>query len=354
VTVGGYLAGVDRLLARGHGLFPASGGDLPLNGGGGAPEPPPPPPGTGGLTNGVTAAADDYQRSHAAAEALDADIRQTADDGSQVGQSGRANVGLVRDTAKSQAAAITPVTNSPAGVRLLVSTMDQRLSDMQRHIEATNAENTLLAVRLRQLAASYQAPGLGAMGGRSPLSGFGGIPGGVGGLTGLAAIPASMVSQVSGAGSGGGGAAPTALVGRSVGGVLSAGNAKGSESGLQKDTILARRAISAAFPEIVDIGGVRADSLPWHPQGKALDCMIPGALSPQGKALGDQVLGFALSRWKEFNLNHVIWQDRIWTSPDHSEPFGAAWGDITQAHRDHVHVATNGGGYPHGGEVYRL
>jgi hypothetical protein len=355
VTVGGYLAGVDHLFARGHGLFPASGGGLKLNGGGGAAEPPPPPSGDSGLTKGVAAAADDYQRARVGAEALDADIQQTADDGTKVGQSGRANVGLVRDTAKSQAAAITPATNSPAGVRLLVSTMDQRLSDMQRHIEATNAENQLLAIRLRQMAASYQAPVMGAMGGRSPLSGFGGIPGGVGGLSGLAAIPASMVSQVSRVGSGGAaGAAPSALVGRSVGGVLSAGNAKGSESGLQKDTILARRAISAAFPEITDIGGVRADSLPWHPQGKAIDCMIPDPLSPKGKALGDQVLGFALSRWKEFNLNHVIWQDRIWTAPDHSEPFGAAWGDITQAHRDHVHVATNGGGYPHGGEVYRV
>jgi hypothetical protein len=94
--------------------------------------------------------------------------------------------------------------------------------------------------------------------------------------------------------------------------------------------------------------------LPWHPQGKAIDCMIPDPLSPQGKALGDQVLRFALGHWKEFNLNHVIWQNTIWNSPDHSEPFGASWGDITQAHRNHVHVATNGGGYPHGGEVYQL
>ena len=37
------------------------------------------------------------------------------------------------------------------------------------------------------------------------------------------------------------------------------------EHGLQVKTILAARTISAVFPEIKNIGGVRPDSLPWHP-----------------------------------------------------------------------------------------
>lgn len=350
-----YLASVDRLLARGHGLFPASGGPgLAVDGGGSSPAPAP-PPGAGALTDGVTAASADYHKARAGVEALDADTRTAADDGTEVGQSGRANAGLVRDTAKTQASVIAPATNSPAGVRLMVSTMDERLADMQKQIDMTNAENRLLVVRLRQLAAAYRGGGLG-MGG-FPMSGgvptLGGVPGGggLGGLGGLASVPASMVSGLT-SGGGAAGAAPGAVVGRSVGGVLAKG--VGSEDRLQKDTILAKRAVSAAFPEITDIGGYREDSLPWHPQGKAIDCMIPDPLSPHGIALGDQVLGFALAHWKEFNLNHVIWQDRIWTGPDHSEPFGANWSDIAQAHRNHVHVATNGGGYPRGGEVYRL
>jgi hypothetical protein len=79
-------------------------------------------------------------------------------------------------------------------------------------------------------------------------------------------------------------------VGRSAGGVLPPGVAP--ENGLQKDTILAARAVSAAFPEIRTIGGYRPDSLPWHPNGQAIDVMIPDPSSPHGRALGDQVVRF--------------------------------------------------------------
>ena len=43
-----------------------------------------------------------------------------------------------------------------------------------------------------------------------------------------------------------------------------------SEKGLQVKTILAARAVSAMFPEIQNIGGVRPDALRWHPNGLAL------------------------------------------------------------------------------------
>src|SRR5690606_22209527 len=47
------------------------------------------------------------------------------------------------------------------------------------------------------------------------------------------------------------------------------------EAGLQPNTVLVARAISARFPQIAEIGGVRPDSLPWHPSGLAIDVMIP-------------------------------------------------------------------------------
>ena len=47
------------------------------------------------------------------------------------------------------------------------------------------------------------------------------------------------------------------------------------ERGLQVKTILVARSISALFPEIQNIGGVRPDALRWHPDGLALDVMIP-------------------------------------------------------------------------------
>ena len=62
----------------------------------------------------------------------------------------------VRDTARAQAAAIAPATGSPAGVKLLVSSMDERLAAMQRQLDATKAQNRVLTTRLRQLAAAYR------------------------------------------------------------------------------------------------------------------------------------------------------------------------------------------------------
>ena len=67
------------------------------------------------------------------------------------------------------------------------------------------------------------------------------------------------------------------------------------EAGLQANTIVAARAISARFPQIGDIDGVRPDSKPWHPSGLAIDIMIPNPESPEGIALGDEILAFAMS-----------------------------------------------------------
>ena len=126
----------------------------------------------------------------------------------------------------------------------------------------------------------------------------------------------------------------------------------GSEKGLQRWTILAARAVSAAFPQITDIGGVRPDSLPWHPKGMAIDAMIPDPRSAAGKALGDQVVTFALSH-PQFHINHVIWRQRLYNADGTSEHM-ADRGSPTQNHMDHVHICTNGGGYPTGPETYQL
>ncbi len=124
-----------------------------------------------------------------------------------------------------------------------------------------------------------------------------------------------------------------------------------SEKGLQVETILAARAISAMFPEIHNIGGVRADALRWHPNGLALDVMIPNYTSPEGKALGDRIAQYALANADRFKINHVIWRQVIYqpgaaprTMPDNGSP--------DANHYTHVHVATNGGGYPTGRETY--
>jgi hypothetical protein len=116
------------------------------------------------------------------------------------------------------------------------------------------------------------------------------------------------------------------------------------ERGLQVKTILAARSISAAFPEIRTIGGVRPDALKWHPNGLALDVMIPNPGTAAGIALGDEIVAFALKNATRFALQDAIWRGTYYT-PDGPQSGG-------YGHYDHVHITTTGGGYPTGGEIY--
>ncbi len=52
------------------------------------------------------------------------------------------------------------------------------------------------------------------------------------------------------------------------------------EEGLQVHTVWVARAISVMFLEIKTIGGYRQDPLPWHPNGLAIDVMIPNFHTP--------------------------------------------------------------------------
>lgn len=117
------------------------------------------------------------------------------------------------------------------------------------------------------------------------------------------------------------------------------------ERGLQVRTILAGRAVSAAFPQIRNMIGVRPDAKPWHPNGLALDIMIPNPSSAAGIALGDQILAYAMRNAARFGVQDVIWRGTYYTPAN--GPSGSGYG-----HYDHVHITTTGGGYPGGDEEY--
>ncbi|MGV0992147.1 MAG: hypothetical protein ACOYB7_07815 [Mycobacterium sp.] len=123
------------------------------------------------------------------------------------------------------------------------------------------------------------------------------------------------------------------------------------EKGLQVHTVLAERVISAHFPEIREMGGVRPDALPFHPNGLAIDVIIPEWNTPAGKALGDRIAAFAFDNAARFGLVNVIWQQTY-------RPVGAAphvmanLGSPDANHFTHVHITTDGGGFPTGGESY--
>jgi hypothetical protein len=116
------------------------------------------------------------------------------------------------------------------------------------------------------------------------------------------------------------------------------------EQGLQVRTILVERSISADFPQIHEIGGVRPDPLPWHPRGMALDVMIPNPDSAEGIALGNSIVAYVMQNAARFGIQDAIWRGVYYT------PGGSQASRL--GHYDHVHVTTIGGGYPTGGEVY--
>lgn len=117
------------------------------------------------------------------------------------------------------------------------------------------------------------------------------------------------------------------------------------ESGLQVRTIQTARSISDAFPQIHQIGGVRADALRWHPNGLALDVMIPNPGSAEGIALGDAIVAYVMENAGRFGLQDAIWRGTYYTPGGGAQRGG-------YGHYDHVHVTTTGGGYPSGNEVY--
>jgi hypothetical protein len=105
-----------------------------------------------------------------------------------------------------------------------------------------------------------------------------------------------------------------------------------NEAGMQANTVLVARAISARFPQIGTIDGVRPDSKPWHPNGLAIDIMIPNPSSPEGIALGDEIKAYVMSNAGRFGMQDVIWRGTYYTP---GGPSGSGYG-----HYDHVHVTT--------------
>lgn len=123
------------------------------------------------------------------------------------------------------------------------------------------------------------------------------------------------------------------------------------EQGLQVHTIWVARAVSVMFPEITTIGGARQDALKWHPNGLAIDVVIPNHNTDEGIGLGNQIAGLALANAKRWGVVHVIWRQGFY--PGIGAPsWTADYGNETANHFDHVHIATDGGGYPTGQETY--
>ncbi|MFC0453244.1 lytic transglycosylase domain-containing protein [Rhodococcus jostii] len=101
------------------------------------------------------------------------------------------------------------------------------------------------------------------------------------------------------------------------------------------------------FPEITTIGGWRptGDVAHDHPDGRAVDIMIPDSASAHGTALGDKVALYLQQNTVALNVEYVIWHQRYWDGTGHWSLMEDRHG-YTAHHFDHVHVTTVGGGMP--------
>ncbi|MDN5726896.1 MAG: SH3 domain-containing protein [Propionibacteriales bacterium] len=109
------------------------------------------------------------------------------------------------------------------------------------------------------------------------------------------------------------------------------------ESGLVPNAIKVHRAVCQRFPQISSFGGVRPDSLPEHPSGRALDAMI-----------ANNATGWQIARWVRANasslgVTQVIYDRKIWTTQRSSEGWRSMSdrGGVTANHEDHVHITVS-------------
>lgn len=108
------------------------------------------------------------------------------------------------------------------------------------------------------------------------------------------------------------------------------------ENHLRKGTVFIYRSVCPLFPEVNSYGGWRAGGRQFHKNGRALDIMLtPGAES----ALGWRIAKYLTSHASVFNIDHVIFEQKIWTPSSPTWTHMADRGSITANHFNHVHVA---------------
>ncbi|MEV3903804.1 glycoside hydrolase [Mycobacterium sp. NPDC050551] len=214
-------------------------------------------------------------------------------------QAARGRAATAAQASERSAADATSAAEKAAAVR---KELQAKLSELLRQIAAAEAQYAALTPQQRAIIDNAPPPPSAPA---PPIAAPPGVPPGD-----VAPPPAAAVPEI-----------PEALP---VG--------VASEAGLQPNTVLAARAVSRQFPQIAEIDGVRPDSKPWHPSGLAIDIMIPNPESPEGIALGDQILAFAMSNAGRFGLQDVIWRGTYYTP---AGPQASGYG-----HYDHVHITT--------------
>ncbi|MGW5383908.1 peptidoglycan DD-metalloendopeptidase family protein [Nocardia sp. NPDC003963] len=128
--------------------------------------------------------------------------------------------------------------------------------------------------------------------------------------------------------------------------------AKGSEANMQIDAIRVARTLAAVFPQIQRFEMWRErDDFPDHPSGRAVDAMIPGFDTDEGRRLGDAIADYVMANSDTLQIVYIIWQQTYRPAdgtPNRMEDRGSP----TANHFDHVHITVEGGGPPAPGQTY--
>ncbi len=119
-----------------------------------------------------------------------------------------------------------------------------------------------------------------------------------------------------------------------VGGGGGSANVVGA-AGLTANSRQVLAELQAKFPEIRSYGGVRPDSIPDHPSGRAID-----AMTYTDAALGQRVADYIRANATRLNVEYVIHNQRIYSVARSSEGwrYMADRGSVTANHKDHVHI----------------
>jgi hypothetical protein len=108
------------------------------------------------------------------------------------------------------------------------------------------------------------------------------------------------------------------------------------ENKLRKTTIFIYRSVCPLFPDINSVGGWRSGGMAFHKNGRALDLMLtPGEES----ALGWRITKYLIAHRAEFKIDHIIFEQKIWTPSSGRWKKMADRGSVTANHFNHVHVA---------------
>ncbi len=120
---------------------------------------------------------------------------------------------------------------------------------------------------------------------------------------------------------------------------------RGGSSGLNQTNPNTKKIIGhiwATQPAIKTMFGKRNSSTPDHPAGRAVDVMIPNYRT--NKALGWRIAEYYRANARQFGINYIIFDQKIWSVGRNAQGWRAMSGRGSDAanHKDHVHINTYG------------